>query len=322
MRRAGALPSSFTAAFVEDVLSVSGRAAGELVLSLAAAELIEADDGDPGYWRLTTRGLAVANATAAKPVKRLTAERALHEFLARIQAINADARYSHRVLRVVVFGSYLGDGPTVNDVDVALEYGPRLEDAEAQKAHERERIRLASAGGRRFSNITQRIFWPLHEVVSALKARSRVISLHDLREHRSLLAAQPYRIVLEAPGAPPWTLARQERHVGDLSSPPRDGPTPSRTPASLGSSGSAVASFAPTHRSPAPAGSMAQLPELSATPISASAPSGYALPTGPSTDGDRAGSALEPGGPEDRSAPPRATAARSGAVPGRRTARP
>jgi predicted nucleotidyltransferase len=61
-------------------------------------------------------------ASAAKPITRQTAERALDDFLARVVLVNRRAYYLAKVTKVVVFGSFLRpDIERLGDVDVAVE---------------------------------------------------------------------------------------------------------------------------------------------------------------------------------------------------------
>src|SRR5439155_26257841 len=63
----------------------------------------------PGEVRLalSTLGLALANASASKPVKRVTAERALAQLLERVADVHADQCLAFDVGTLVLFGSYL-----------------------------------------------------------------------------------------------------------------------------------------------------------------------------------------------------------------------
>lgn len=56
---------------------------------------------------ITPAGCQFALASAARPMKRATAEKALRDFLARVQEINQNPHYLYRVDMLVVFGSYL-----------------------------------------------------------------------------------------------------------------------------------------------------------------------------------------------------------------------
>jgi len=60
-------------------------------------------------WQLSKNGIRLRGATAAKPLRRETAERLLSEFLERITALNSNPRFLARVQKAVVFGSHIGE---------------------------------------------------------------------------------------------------------------------------------------------------------------------------------------------------------------------
>lgn len=61
------------------------------------------------YWCNTIKANAPANASAARPVKRATADKALAQFMERVKQVNHDPCFLYRVVKVVLFGSYLTD---------------------------------------------------------------------------------------------------------------------------------------------------------------------------------------------------------------------
>src|SRR6476646_3098022 len=94
-----------------------------LVRALSAAGLVKSVGR--GWWDITEAGQRLSSATAAKPITRGTAEKALREFLARVERVNRDAGFVGRVNRVVLFGSMLReDVDRLSDVDLAVEILP------------------------------------------------------------------------------------------------------------------------------------------------------------------------------------------------------
>ena len=126
-----------------------------------------------GHLEPSLKGSALAQATAAKPLVRRTAELLVSEVVARAKAINADNEWAYRVGMLVVFGSFVGGAERPNDVDVACKLEPRWR-GEAQSEAEDER-RLFS--DRRFRNISECVVWPKLEVLRFLKSRSRGLAL-------------------------------------------------------------------------------------------------------------------------------------------------
>jgi predicted nucleotidyltransferase len=134
------------------------------------------------WYELTDQGTRLAQASAAAPLRRATAERKLREFMARVEQVNQSEEFAYRVKRVVLFGSYLTDAERVNDIDLAVELAPRWDgfDVGIQYQKEQERVRLAPRHRTRNALAIQQ--WPWREVLHFLKARSRAFSFHDIRD--------------------------------------------------------------------------------------------------------------------------------------------
>jgi hypothetical protein len=77
---------------------------------------------DGPLWVFTESGNQLANASAARPLRRTSAEKALAGFLDRLDEVEADPLCLHMVTEAILFGSMLDPGrQTVSDVDIALE---------------------------------------------------------------------------------------------------------------------------------------------------------------------------------------------------------
>jgi predicted nucleotidyltransferase len=165
----------------ESFLQLNSRQVAEFFDDLVALELIEptAPFGGKAAFQVAMRGHAFANATAAKPISRETAERVLREFVDRVNAVNASKEYAFIVKSAVLFGSMLSGVDRLGDVDVAIDLRPRnLDSAEFRQKCDRRR-HLAEDLGRAFPSVFEWATWPQKEVVQRLKARSRSLSLHD-----------------------------------------------------------------------------------------------------------------------------------------------
>jgi len=117
-------------------LRVPRRRAGDVIKQLIALGYVEAarsDGGDRRYKR-SLAGSTLAQASAAQPLRRGTAERKLADFLARVHRINEDDYYLYRVKKVIVFGSYLTATERINDIDVAIELADRWQDLDKHQA--------------------------------------------------------------------------------------------------------------------------------------------------------------------------------------------
>lgn len=161
---------------------ISLRRARTLVKDLIAQGLLEPEETGPvkgARYRITRAGRILSLATAAAPISRATADRKVAEFLERVRLVNDDERYLYRVRRVVVFGSYLTDQPSINDVDLAVELERRVTDPTLFMTKTMERVVEAERAGRSFASYFAQLIWPHTEVLLKLKARSRSISLHS-----------------------------------------------------------------------------------------------------------------------------------------------
>lgn len=173
---------------VARVLTLDPAEARALVDELHLLGLIAPVNGEQDTWAPTPRGNALAGARALPPMTRKTAEALLEAFLRRVTELNTSNKYVYRVARVVVFGSYLSDSPTMNDLDLAVEFVPRETDPDRHFEACERHTQAARAAGRRFSGFVDQLGWPEEEVRRFLKARSPRISLHDMDELRKLRA--------------------------------------------------------------------------------------------------------------------------------------
>ena len=76
-----------------------------LIKALRAEGLIEA--AGRNAWTITQAGQTLSSATAARRVRRATAQRALQQFLDRVDLVNSDPYFLGKVTKVVLFGSML-----------------------------------------------------------------------------------------------------------------------------------------------------------------------------------------------------------------------
>jgi predicted nucleotidyltransferase len=172
------MDSGFTVQRLMRRLRLGREAADALADALAREGRIERHEHIRDLWVTTVAGNALAMATAAQPVRRQVAERNLEELLGRVRRVNAEPGALYWVTKVTLFGSMLDrDQERVNDVDVAVEYRPRLpqeqhHDAMLDYAQRQERQ------GRRAQNFTAYVAWAEIDLRKELKAGSRVLSVH------------------------------------------------------------------------------------------------------------------------------------------------
>ena len=173
------LDHDFSEGIIADRLGLSPSGARSALSQLHEDEWIEeAEVGDGGGYRVTAKGRSLALASFSAPLKRSTAERKIRELLERIRLVNRDPYYLYAVVRVLLFGSMLGESNRVGDVDLVIDLESKVEDREGREAEERARVQAALDSGRRFSTLLEALSWPRDEVFLCLKSRSRGLSFH------------------------------------------------------------------------------------------------------------------------------------------------
>ena len=108
--------------FVVNLLGISVKKANDLLSELNKEGYIESTRvvKRQRKWKKTFKGSTLGLSTAARSVNRTTAERAYSEFMTRVHNVNNDPKFLFKVVKVIVFGSYLSDAAKVNDIDIAV----------------------------------------------------------------------------------------------------------------------------------------------------------------------------------------------------------
>lgn len=133
---------------------------------------------DEQLWRNSIKGNALALASAAKPILRITADKKINEFMTRVNEVNINKYYLYKIIKVVLFGSYLGEAEKLGDIDLAIKIVRKETDPDKFQKLSHDRSKEAKQNGRHFSNYVEEIYWPQSEVLKYLKSRSRSISIH------------------------------------------------------------------------------------------------------------------------------------------------
>ncbi|WP_431954737.1 hypothetical protein [Nocardia lijiangensis] len=155
-------------------------------------------ESDEAEYRLTLLGGAFKQASAARPLKRATAEKQFVAFLDRVRQINNDPYSVLTVEKVVLFGSMLDESrDTVNDVDLAIRF----------RYHRDRREEAERTGHLSYKDWTMRPIDPAgkykfeHEVMVFLRNRSRALSIGRIDDDGSLCGlpsdSTPHRVVFE-----------------------------------------------------------------------------------------------------------------------------
>jgi predicted nucleotidyltransferase len=172
---------------VMENLGIDENHATALIAELISRELIQphtvmAHHSETSYWKTTLSGNAFAIAKAGKPIRRKSAEKIFAKFMDRVREVTTSPYYLYKVKTVVVFGSYLSDSSTVNDIDIALEIVPKESDTERFGELLDQRRDLLLQQGKHPKNIVEYVSLPEIEVYRFLKSRSRALSLHSISD--------------------------------------------------------------------------------------------------------------------------------------------
>lgn len=143
-------------------------------------------------WQNTIQGNALALASAAKPTTRAKADQIFADFMQRVHTVNNDPYYLFKVTKVVLFGSYLQDTPTVNDIDLAIDMDCKEPDIKRRGELFKQRRKES---GRNFGSYIDYVGWPETEVWMFLKSRSRVLSLHPFTLEAAFLSTVENKVV-------------------------------------------------------------------------------------------------------------------------------
>jgi predicted nucleotidyltransferase len=133
-------------------------------------------------WEKTMKANALRLASAAKPIRRKTADARLSDFLASVNEIRRDEHYIYKVRRAWIFGSFLSDAEKLGDVDLAIELAAKSFSGKSFDDVVQKKIDEAHRAGRRFSGVFEQVTWPQKEVWLKLKSKSRSLSLHPYFE--------------------------------------------------------------------------------------------------------------------------------------------
>ncbi len=192
----------------------NGRA---LLQALRSEGLIEATGR--GAWEVTQAGRTLSSATAAQRITRATAEKALQQFLGRVDRVNNDPYFFGKVMRVVLFGSMLKpEVERLSDVDLAVEVASKDADFDRARVKNYQRVEKLAAQGHRFRNFLEQEGCWYWEVFGYLKGHSRVLALADYATEKTFVLTVPHRVLLgdadttssaPNPGKPQWPVRKR-----------------------------------------------------------------------------------------------------------------
>src|SRR5713101_8962200 len=208
---------------LESTAAVEAGDGRELIKGLLAEGLIEAAGRDA--WKVTQAGQTLSSATAARRITRATAQKALRQFLGRVERVNNDPHFLGKVTRVVLFGSMLKpEVERLSDVDLAVELASKEADFDRARVKNYERVEKLGTQGHHFRNFLEREGCWYWEVFGFLKRQSRVIALADYSVEKTFVLTVPHRFLIGQPDQIAMQSARSTPKPAARQRRPRDCP--------------------------------------------------------------------------------------------------
>lgn len=171
-----------TATYASHCLGIGVKRAKNLLIQLESEGYLESENTNYGkkkavHWQLTPKGFGLANASAARPIKRATAERLLSGLLERVEEVNESPDYLYKVVEVILFGSYLDpDRMTLSDLDIAVKLERKEKDFDK---YIKMNNAQADKESRSYLSFLAQINWSYNKVWKRLRNKSWGISLHE-----------------------------------------------------------------------------------------------------------------------------------------------
>lgn len=104
-------------------LKLSKRDAYAVITSLADRGFLAVNPHDPDLFEATIQGVRLRNTRMWKRIPRARADKIVAALVARAEEMNASSgdEWLYQVDRILAFGSYTSNSPTLGDIDIVLE---------------------------------------------------------------------------------------------------------------------------------------------------------------------------------------------------------
>lgn len=145
------------------------------------------ESGNTLSYKVTELGHRFAGAAGTHPLKRSTADKLVSQLLERARSLpRVNSEYVNAVDRIILFGSYVSDSPTLGDIDVGIELVGKYDEGGVQYAAWKKREKLKA-----YSKGYHDIFWSAEdETKKFLKAKKSYYSFHSI--DRDVLTSKPH----------------------------------------------------------------------------------------------------------------------------------
>jgi hypothetical protein len=157
------------------------RFGADITSELLACGLIEPDEYEDGWYRLSAHGLRFATTKRLPRISRAKADEKIAALLTRVRAINVRPDLLYRVVRLHAFGSYITDAPDLGDIDLAYELRSRQAEIEQAGGDWGEILWAHGKGGG-----TARPFYSYLKVVREIKGRDPYLTPREFAELEDL----------------------------------------------------------------------------------------------------------------------------------------
>ena len=185
----------WTESHAAKTLGAGAKTVHEALLALAGVGYIEKVKGKRGTWKNTSAGNELAGVSAARKIRRDTAEKQLAGFLERAEQVNRDPHFLYRVKRAYLFGPYLAGEEHLADLDLAVELEPKQRNDAAHERLVTKRAEQAEAQGKRFASFKKKMQYGETEVLEFLKSRSRTLSIGTIAPW---VLKQPHKVIFHS----------------------------------------------------------------------------------------------------------------------------
>jgi len=156
-----------------------------LIKDLIQNEFIEntTEEQQEKEFQLTIKGQALCIARCVSPMSKEKADKIFNDFMKRVEEINNNDYYLHKVEKLYLFGSYLNtDNIDFGDIDIAFALNRKIEDIEEFEKTNERRIQEVKKQGKVFTTFVDEFWYPETEVILKLKNRCQYISLHRMTD--------------------------------------------------------------------------------------------------------------------------------------------
>ena len=175
--------SSFDLKVIRNKLKFNSKKAQVIIDNLLVSGYIEKDmerKAKIQRYIITLKGSAFALASAAKPYKRVTVDKAYKALMERVEEINSSDQFLHEVTKVTIFGSYLSNSEYLGDLDVVIEIAKKISDFEEFMLKQAALVQDAINSGEKIQDDIYELHFSELKTRKYLKNRSPILSIHSV----------------------------------------------------------------------------------------------------------------------------------------------